>query len=163
MRQSSLDAQVSLQEFEQNFYKVQSELPARYEKLHGKQVSACVNCLYFEPHNDGTNKGWCGLFNHFARATHQQTQDCVNTIRDVEQEVQELPAPYEIDSQEHPEHGEVFRLWKGWEFAGSFYQARDGKWQCESVKAEINGSFSTPEKAILVLIAISENPQLQVA
>jgi hypothetical protein len=45
-------------------------------------ASTCATCPYFQPHNDGTNKGWCQLFNHFAKSVHQQTQDCVNTIAD---------------------------------------------------------------------------------
>ncbi|BDA74406.1 hypothetical protein CAL7716_085720 [Calothrix sp. PCC 7716] len=125
----------------------------------------CASCPYFQSHNDGTNKGWCGLFDHFARETHLQTQDCVNTIRDeqaeVEQQVEELPEPYEIDSEEHAQHGEVFRLWKGWQFAGSFYETRDGKWIAEPMLATINGRFSTSENAILILITIFENPELQ--
>lgn len=154
MAQFVIDSHNSTQQTQ----KVTQELPA-----------TCANCPYFQPHNDGTNKGWCGLFDHFARLDHAQTQDCVNTIRDeqaevqneVEQQVEEVPEPYEIDSEEHPKHGQVFRLWKGWQFAGSFYETRDGKWVAEPTQATINGKFSTSTQAILVLIAIFENPELQ--
>lgn len=133
------------------------------------QATTCASCPYFQPHNDGTNKGWCGLFDHFARLDHAQTQDCVNTIRDeqaqtqieVQSEVEELPEPYEIDSEERANGRQVFRLWKGWQFAGSFYEARDGKWVAEPTQATINGKFNTSTQAILVLIAIFENPVLQ--
>lgn len=141
---------------------------AALQEQPSNQKVTCANCPYFQPHNDGTNKGWCGLFDHFARLDHAQTQDCVNTIRDeqaqtqieVQSEVEELPEPYEIDSEVSTK-GEVFRLWKGWQFAGSFYEARDGKWVAEPIQATINGKFSTSTQAILVLIAIFENPELQ--
>lgn len=73
----------------------------------------------------------------------------------------ELPPKYEIDSEKDADFGELFRLWKGWQFAGSFYKALDGKWVVQPVKAEIRGRFSTDTQAILVLIAIFENPELQ--
>lgn len=138
---------------------------AALQEQPSNQKVTCANCPYFQAHNDGTNKGWCGLFDHFARETHLQTQDCVNTIRDeqaeVEQQVEELPEPYEIDSEEHGFGRQVFRLWKGWQFAGSFYEAHDGKWIAEPTQATINGKFNTSTQAILVLIAIFENPVLQ--
>lgn len=139
------------------------------------QVKTCADCPYFQPHNDGTNNGWCNLFDHFAKLHHQQTQDCVNTIRDESaltssapeqphpQQNQELSPEFEIDSEKDADFGELFRLWKGWQFAGSFYKALDGKWVVQPVKAEIRGRFSTDTQAILVLIAIFENPELQTA
>jgi hypothetical protein len=133
------------------------------------QVFTCADCPYFQPHNDGTNNGWCNLFDHFAKLAHKQTTDCVNTIRDeeavtqneLEQQPQELAPEFEIDSEKDADFGELFRLWKGWQFAGSFYKALDGKWVIQPVKAEIRGRFSTDTQAILVLIAIFENPELQ--
>ncbi|MBW4603986.1 MAG: hypothetical protein KME29_31580 [Calothrix sp. FI2-JRJ7] len=151
--------------------------------------ATCASCPYFQAHNDGTNKGWCGLFNHFAREHHVQTQDCVNTIREsvsgvgfrpveltnpegdeqeevnqeVNQQVLELAPEYEIDSVDDAQFGELFRLWKGWQFAGSFYKAHDGKWIAQPIKAEINGRFSTHTQAILILVTIFETPELQVA
>lgn len=137
------------------------------------QVKTCADCSYFQSHDNGTNNGWCNLFDHFAKLTHQQTQDCVNTIRDEEvstqneleqqSQEQELPAGYEIDSKKDADFGELFRLWKGWQFAGSFYKTLDGKWVVQPAKAEINGRFNTETQAILVLIAIFENPELQAA
>lgn len=46
----------------------------------------CADCPHFQAHNDGTDKGWCCLFDRFARDRHQLTQDCINSFKeDVEQ------------------------------------------------------------------------------
>ena len=44
------------------------------------QGAACVDCPFYQSCQDGTDKGWCGLFNTFAQLSHQQTQDCINEI-----------------------------------------------------------------------------------
>jgi hypothetical protein len=45
----------------------------------------CTDCPRFQPHADGTDKGWCCLFDRFARDRHEITQDCINTIEGDEQ------------------------------------------------------------------------------
>lgn len=170
MRQTLFEAQVFVQKPFQIDYQVQSERSARYSTEHEEPTLTCSECLYFQKYNDDTNKGWCELFDHFVRSTHEETQDCVNTIYDeqeeeinqeISQQSLELVPEYEIDSVKHAEYGEVFRLWKRWELVGSFYQSLSGKWIALSMKAEINGRFNTDTQAILILIAIRENPELQ--
>ena len=62
------------------------------------QPTTCADCPYFQSHQDGTNKGWCKLFDIFARETHQQTQDCINTIAD-EQAVAQQELDEYIETQ----------------------------------------------------------------
>jgi hypothetical protein len=50
-----------------------------------KPAATCADCPKFRPHTDGTDKGWCCLFDRFAREHHAMTQDCINTI-EVEQD-----------------------------------------------------------------------------
>jgi len=45
-------------------------------------AKTCATCPFYQSHQDGTDKGWCGLFNAFARENHAITQDCINTIAD---------------------------------------------------------------------------------
>lgn len=47
-----------------------------------QELKTCANCPHFKPHNDTTNKGWCCLFDNFARESHIMTQDCVSTMED---------------------------------------------------------------------------------
>ncbi len=42
------------------------------------QPSTCADCPYYQSRQDGTNKGWCNLFNVFARENHATTQDLSN-------------------------------------------------------------------------------------
>lgn len=44
-----------------------------------QQSKTCADCPHFKTHADGTDKGWCCLFDRFAREPHAMTQDCVNT------------------------------------------------------------------------------------
>lgn len=129
MHQTLFEAQVFVQEPLQISHKVQSERRVCNSIEHDRQTLTCEQCPYFQRYNDDTNKGWCELFDHFVRSSHEETQDCVNTIRDqqeekINQEVSqqsfELVPEYEIDSVKHAEHGEVFRLWKGLELVGNF-------------------------------------------
>ncbi|HLP92220.1 MAG TPA: hypothetical protein VK184_26970 [Nostocaceae cyanobacterium] len=49
-----------------------------------QQQKTCCGCGHFKPHNDGTPKGWCLLFNRFAKKHHRKTATC---------EQEELPLP----------------------------------------------------------------------
>jgi hypothetical protein len=44
----------------------------------------CATCSYYQSRNDGTDKGWCNLFNQFAREIFTKTQDCINTAENQE-------------------------------------------------------------------------------
>lgn len=50
-----------------------------------QEIKTCADCQNFKSHNDGTNKGWCCLFDRFARESHTITQDCINSSEEVEQ------------------------------------------------------------------------------
>lgn len=66
----------------------------------------CHACPHYQSRQDGTDKGWCGLFNHFARECHQQTQDCINEIKANEEPKVEAPKPAKQSKQPR----EVIRL-----------------------------------------------------
>jgi hypothetical protein len=142
------------------------------------QISAptCASCPYFQAHNDGTNKGWCGLFDHFARLDHQQTQDCVNTIRDTEEEVieideevdellpvfaAELPAGYEIDASYDVVFGKIYRIWYSFYLCGTFYQDEESYWIPQPVKSDFRPRVKSELQAQLIVITVYENPCLQ--
>lgn len=44
-----------------------------------QQPKTCTDCPHFKAHDDGTDKGWCCLFDRFAREPHAMTQDCINS------------------------------------------------------------------------------------
>lgn len=139
--------------------------------------ATCASCPYFQAHNDGTNKGWCGLFDNFARLDHQQTQDCVNTIRDAEAETQEaideeadeqllvfaaeLPAGYEFDAADDVEFGKLYRIWYSFYLCGTFYQDDEGYWIPQPVKSDFRPRVKSELQAQLIVITVYENPCLQ--
>lgn len=133
------------------------------------QVKTCADCPYFQSHDDGTNNGWCNLFDHFAKLTHQQTQDCVNTIRDEEvstqdelkQQTQELAPEFEIDCDNDPDFGKLYRLWNSYNLCGTFYQDSDGCWIPQPVKSDFRPRVRSELQAQLIIIAVYENPCLQ--
>jgi hypothetical protein len=105
-----------------------------------QQVLTCASCPYFQSHDDGTNKGWCKLFNHFARVTHQQTQDCINSAENeqavaqseldqhIEEQAQKLAPEFEIDSDIDQDFGTLYRVWSSQHVLGTFYEDAQGKW-----------------------------------
>lgn len=50
-----------------------------------KPVATCADCPRFQSHADATDKGWCCLFDRFAREHHTMTQDCINNIESLSQ------------------------------------------------------------------------------
>jgi len=78
--------------------------------------------------------------------------------QDFHKNSEELPLEYEIDSEHDADFGELFRIWKGWIFLGTFYQALDGKWIAQAVNASIDGRFDTSAQVITLIIAIHQNP-----
>jgi hypothetical protein len=92
-----------------------------------------------------------------------QAQVCIE-LESISPRIQiELSPEFEIDAKKDGDFGPLYRLWKGLQLVGTFYKALDGKWVVQSVKAEVSGKFSTDTQAILILIAIFENPELQSA
>lgn len=132
-----------------------------------EQATTCASCPYFQPHNDGTNKGWCKLFNHFARESHQQTQDCVNTIENeqtaaqseldqhIEQQAALLAPEFEIDSDIDADFGVLYRVWMGYHLLGTFYQNIEGKWVAQPCNSDFRPHLNTSTQAELVIIAAS--------
>ncbi|BAZ19034.1 hypothetical protein NIES4071_109190 (plasmid) [Calothrix sp. NIES-4071] len=56
---------------------------------------------------------------------------------------QQLPNEYEVDSVEDSDFGPLYRLWKGWNLLGSFYQALDGKWVAQPSLITCEERFDT--------------------
>jgi hypothetical protein len=83
--------------------------------------------------------------------------------QDFQRNQTELSPEFEVDASLDTDFGPLYRLWKGLQLAGTFYKALLCKWVVQPVKAEVSGRFSTDTQAILVLIAIFENPELQSA
>ena len=110
-------------------------------------LKTCATCPYYAPRNDGTDKGWCGLFNVFARESHATTQDCINTIADeqaaaqqelnthIEIQAQTIAPEIEVDSDIDPDFGELYRVWLSYHLLGTFYRALDGSWVAQPVKS----------------------------
>lgn len=59
----------------------QAELEAHVEE-QAQEIApqTCASCPHFASHNDGTDKGWCSIFDSFARECHPITQDCINNF-----------------------------------------------------------------------------------
>jgi frataxin-like iron-binding protein CyaY len=123
----------------------------------------CATCPYFQSHNDGTNKGWCKLFNRFARETHQLTQDCTNTIEDelslaqaeldqyIEIQAAVIAPEIEIDSVELVS-GTLYRVWKSYHFLGTFYQSLDGLWISQPYNTTQRASWATDTQAVNAIL-----------
>lgn len=43
------------------------------------QANTCSSCLHFDNFHESNSRGWCELFNHQARAHHEQTNDCITS------------------------------------------------------------------------------------
>ena len=131
-----------------------------------KEISTCATCPFYQSRQDGTDKGWCNLFNVFARSAHQTTQDCVNTIADeqnaaqeelneyVEAQAQVLAPEVEVDSDFDPNFGIMYRVWFGYHLLGTFYQDMSGKWISQPCNSSFRPQLNTPEQAQLVIIAL---------
>ena len=149
------------------------------------QPSTCADCPYYQSRQDGTDKGWCGLFNIFARESHVTTQDCINTIADeqtvaqqelneyVEAQAQEIapeeelvvttPDAVEIDSDYDPDFGIMYRVWRNRRLLGTFYRALDGKWVAQPFDSNFRPRLNTPEQAQLVILSVAINDLKQQA
>jgi hypothetical protein len=44
-----------------------------------KSTKTCTQCSHFNDFHEPNGRGWCELFDHQARANHQQTNDCITT------------------------------------------------------------------------------------
>lgn len=75
----------------------------------------------------------------------------------IEQQAQELAPEFEIDGDIDADFGTLYRVWKGWELLGTFYQDLNGKWVAQPVGTEIQSRFETDEQAILAIIAVTGN------
>ncbi len=137
----------------------------------------CATCPYYQGRNDGTDKGWCGLFDVFARENHVVTQDCINTITDEQAAAQEelneyietqaeaiapeqqpvaavtTPDLIEVDSDYDPVFGIMYRVWFSYHLLGTFYQDMSGKWIAQPCNSNFRPQLNTPEQAQLVIIA----------
>jgi hypothetical protein len=127
------------------------------------EQKSCSNCPKFQPHNDGTDKGWCTLFDRFAREHHTMTADCEQELEVTEdtQEAIELPAPIgrlpqlgdfktigayclmctEVDTGDY---AAVYEISRDFQPAGEVYMTYDGYWQHNLSE----GLLDTPYQAV---------------
>jgi hypothetical protein len=71
-----------------------------------QQLNTCSQCSHFNNYQEAAGRGWCNLFNQFAKTHHQRTNDC-----DLFADCDPLDTPHPrfaiesrvkvIDSQEH--------------------------------------------------------------
>ncbi|NJL09356.1 MAG: hypothetical protein HC908_01495 [Calothrix sp. SM1_7_51] len=83
--------------------------------------------------------------------THVQVQ--VELEQYLEQQALEIAPEFEIDSDKDSEFGELFRVWQGNEFIGSFYRSLDGSWVAQPAQGVFSPRLQSDEQAQLVLIA----------
>jgi hypothetical protein len=100
-RQLSISPRRSKADCVADILSAQPQLVAQAElEVHVEEKSAevapqtCATCPHFKAHNDGTDKGWCNVFDSFARNHHQQTDDCVQNFPEEEEEEEEEVADY---------------------------------------------------------------------
>jgi hypothetical protein len=72
----------------------------------------------------------------------------------IEQQAQDLAPEFEIDGVED-EFGTLYRLWKGTQLLGTFYENLDGKWVAQPFNVDFRPCLNTPEQAQLVIIVCS--------
>jgi hypothetical protein len=70
---------------------------------------------------------------------------------------QKLFPDYEIDSVDDADFGKLYRLWKNFNLAGTFYQSLDGKWVAQPICGQVNGKFDTEEEVILAIVAATSS------
>ena len=46
--------------------------------------TSCANCPQFDDYQDNRKRGWCNLYNHFAKEHHPFTRDCQLNLLDEE-------------------------------------------------------------------------------
>ena len=53
------------------------------------EVKTCSQCPHFKNFNEPNDRGWCTLFDHYARENHEKTNDCVLSS--------EIPISHELE------------------------------------------------------------------
>lgn len=76
---------------------------------------------------------------------------------------QQLPSTYEIDCDNDPDFGKLYRLWNSYNLCGTFYQDMDGYWIPQPCKSDFRPRLKSELQAQSVIIAVYENPELQTA
>ncbi|MBW4668418.1 MAG: hypothetical protein KME60_13570 [Cyanomargarita calcarea GSE-NOS-MK-12-04C] len=74
---------------------------------------------------------------------------------------QRLPASYEIDCDNDPDFGNLYRIWNSYNLCGTFYQDMDGYWIPQPINCDFRPRLQSELQAQLVIIAVYENPCLQ--
>lgn len=75
----------------------------------------------------------------------------------IEEQAQKLAPEFEIDGDIDADFGTLYRVQKGWELLGTFYQDLSGKWVAQPIGTEVALGFETDNQAILVIIAVTGN------
>ena len=47
------------------------------------QIKTCSVCPHFDNFHEPNGRGWCELFNDYAREHHEETQDCINSSESI--------------------------------------------------------------------------------
>lgn len=71
------------------------------------------------------------------------------------EQFEQLPEGYEVDSVENTGADRQYRLWKGWNLLGIFYQDLDGKWSIDSCNSDCCMKLDTHIQAIKAIISRS--------
>jgi len=58
------------------------------------EAKTCSECPNFKNFNESSGRGWCNLFDQYAREQHQQTNDCVLSSETATEELDENLATF---------------------------------------------------------------------
>lgn len=82
-----------------------------------------------------------------------ESQDLAQDIKQESPKVSlELPEGYEVDSEEDEDFGELYRIWRGYNFVGSFYRGLDGRWIAQPARGEVVFNLDSDAQAQLAVI-----------
>lgn len=88
--------------------------------------------------------------NQLVQVTYIMTQIIVDS--QVLMELEQIDNGYEIDSEESTDVGTQYRLWKGWNLLGVFYQDSKGKWLTYPYNSDSRLEVDTHIQAIRTII-----------
>ncbi|MFB2769824.1 hypothetical protein ACE1AT_11125 [Pelatocladus sp. BLCC-F211] len=71
----------------------------------------------------------------------------------IEQQAFELAPEFEVDGVKDEDFGTLYRLWKGTQLLGTFYQDLNSKWVAQPFNSDFRPRLNTSEQAQLVIIA----------
>lgn len=66
-------------------------------------------------------------------------------------------AEFEIDSDTDPDFGILYRVWKGRQLLGTFYENDQSKWVAQPCNSDERYALNTAAQAELIILAVSGN------